>query len=894
MSLRDLDIDIDLDVNGGELNRVNQQIDNLIARIRTIGDIDIDADFNGNEALVEVEELQNHLNSLRDERVEIDVETNFNRTVVEMASLEERISALDREDIFIDVDLRGTTSEILKMRQQLRVLEMQASHIDIDIDTAGAHAQLALLQAHINGIRGPSMIDGPAKGIMGTIGGMASGMATLDLMGTAIKGAGVLAVLPAIASLAQVAVGALGTLGVAIGVVGGGLLGLASAVGVAGIGMVGFGAIAISTITALYDEDAKLTTAQQALKKETDSVVDSWNDLKTALQPFTFDVITSGVTAVNSLLKTAQPILQNVSLAVGGLFDGLNQSLKSDDLKGFFSYMERAVQPLSTNIGNGLGYALRGVLNTMTALEPLTSWVAQGFENMMSNFSDWTSGLIGSKGMESFMNYTKENLPKIGDAIGDMTLGIVDFFAAFSDSASGGLDWFADTMQDFAKWSSELGDNQAFQDMLDNIAQDGPHIASTIGNITTNVIDLVNAISDVGKDEDGEGGLWSWLDKLSDPSNFNPEGIKDMFSWETLFSPVTSYLNNSPIDFGKMFNIDSLVSTITSKLSSIKINIADWFNSTSIGQLFNGGGIDLGGAITNINWKDFINPIQWPSSISSFVWTNFIKPLIWPKVGGFNWSSFIKTFSWPKIGSFVWTNFISRFNWPRIGSFVWSSFISRFNWPKLGAITWSNFISKFNWPKLGSIKWSSFISKFNWPKIASFAWSTFIGKFKWPKLPSFSWSSFISKFSWPHIPSINWSSFIPKFSWPKVSMPKLSIPGFSSGLGRVPGDMNATIHKDEAVIQASEAQKLRDTGILSGDGRYPTINTNAVSTTSVSTSSVAPSSVSNSSGGNSYSMPISITVQGGNTNSETGNAVSSAIENVFANMRDVFPAMREG
>lgn len=848
MSLRDLDIDIDLDVNSGELERANRQVDELIASIRTIGDIDIDVDLGSNEALAELEELQAQLDQLNDERIEVDVVSDFNRTLQELSVLSERVNALDNDDIFIDVDLRGSTKEILMMRQQLRVLETQARHIDVDIDTAGAHAQLALLQAHINGIRGPS--EGPMS-IMGTLGGMMSGMASLDLVGTAIKGAGILAVLPAIASLAQVAVGAIGTLGVAIGVVGGGLLGLASAIGVAGIGVIGFGAIAISTITALYEEDAKLTASQQALKRETDSVVTSWNALKSALQPFTFDVITSGVKSVNSLLETAQPIMQNASLAVGGLFDGLNQSLKSDDMTGFFSYMERAVMPLSMNIGNGLGSALRGVLNTMTALEPLTSWVAQGFENMMGSFSDWTSGLVGSKGMESFMNYTKENLPKIGDAIGGMTDGIVDFFAAFGDSASGGLDWFADTMQDFAKWSAKLGENQAFQDMLSNIAADGPHIASTIGNITTNVIDLVNAISNVGKDENGEGGLWSWLDKLSDPKLFNPEGIAKWFSWDTLLNPLGKLLG--------AFNFDPLIESIKSKFSSIKINISEWFvgKSLDIMSWFKGKQINLSDLIS----KTKINVGEWLT-------------------GKLN------------LGA-------------SIGGFSWSKFIDKFKWPTIGDISLSKFIDKFKWPTIPKISLSKFIDKFKWPSLDKISLSKFVDKFKWPSLDKISLSKFVDDFKWPVIDKINLSSFIPEFHWPDMSGIKSSImskvssiklPGFSTGLGRVPNDMNATIHKNEAVIQADNAQKLRDSGILSGDGRHPTVNTNAVSTTSVSTSSVAPTNVSNASSGNTIQITNHFVVQGDGKETATSivGTIQSTIEANFANFRDVFPAMREG
>lgn len=851
MSLRDLDIEIDLDVKGSELAQVNQQIDNLIARVRTIGDIDIDADLDDSEAKSEIEALQNRLNRLNDEQIEVDIETDFNYTLQELSVLSERVNALDHDDIFIDVDLQGSTTEILMLRQQLRVLEMQASHINIDVDTAGAHAQLAMLQAHINGIRGPS-IDAASMNIarLATFPmslnpvGIATGAMTILGISIAIA-----SLLPTVVAIGNAALGVVGALGVAIGVLSGATLGLASAVGVAGIGLMGFGAIAIATITELYGEDTKLTAAQVELKKETDSVVDSWNNLKSAMQPFTFYTITAGAKAVNTILESTQPIMRNTSLAVGGLFDSLNQSLKGNDMKEFFNYAERAVGPLTMNLGKGVGSGLQGVLNIMTALEPLTSWVGQGFENMMDDFSKWTSGLKNSDDMKSFIDYTKENLPKIGGALGDMTLGVIDFVGAFSGISEGGFDWFEDKMKQFREWAGGLDENEGFQEFLSNIQEAAPIVGELITNISSSIGGLWTALSDDPENNKVLSGLNTTFERASDFIN-DPTIQKIMngtfsLDFEKISEGMGEWFDQQDFDISKLLGIDSMIESIKSKFSSIKINIADWFNGTSIGELFNEGGIDLGKAITKINWKDIINPFQWPKSILSFSWDNFVR----------------------------------KFNWPNLKEFSWGKYIKELVWPKVGMFDWSSYISKFSWPKLDKLIWSSYISKFNWPK-----------------LPTLNWSSYISKFSWPHIPNINWSSFIPKFSWPKVSIPKINMPsfGFSSGLGRVPQDMNVIIHKDEAVIQASEAQKLRDTGILSGDGRYPKINTNTVSTTSMSTSSVAPTNLVNNSGSNTFSIPITVTVQGGTTNHETGHAVASAIENVFANFRDVFPAMREG
>lgn len=116
------------------------------------------------------------------------------------------------------------------------------------------------------------------------------------------------------------------------------------------------------------------------------------------------------------------------------------------------------------------------------------------------------------------------------------------------------------------------------------------------------------------------------------------------------------------------------------------------------------------------------------------------------------------------------------------------------------------------------------------------------------------------------------------------------IPGFSSGIGRVPQDMVAEIHKDEAIIPADQAQSLRDMGIIDGDGRYPEINFDNLSNTGGTYQTMHSATSSTT----SVQAPVNIIVQGGNTNEETGQSVRDVIEEFFADLGAVMPQVREG
>ncbi|WP_341320823.1 phage tail tape measure protein [Solibacillus sp. FSL H8-0523] len=116
------------------------------------------------------------------------------------------------------------------------------------------------------------------------------------------------------------------------------------------------------------------------------------------------------------------------------------------------------------------------------------------------------------------------------------------------------------------------------------------------------------------------------------------------------------------------------------------------------------------------------------------------------------------------------------------------------------------------------------------------------------------------------------------------------VPGFSSGIGRVPNDMVAEIHKDEAIIPAEDAQMLRDTGVIDGDGRYPNINMDNLS----DAEGTYQTTKMTNNASTSVQAPVNIIVQGGNTNAETGQSIREALEDFFADLGTIMPQVREG
>ena len=373
---RDVDIEASVDVDISELLAASSAVDALIKDLDRF-----------------------------DDEIEINVNVDALRALKDLELIEEHIDRIDGRNVDVSVDI----DDILTAQYDIGALEMQVSDLDgekinvkVDVDTATAHAQLIALRGAMASMKATTPVNPITSGV-GNNGPpifsslLGTGINTLFKIGTIST---IVMLLPLLASGLQLLVGIIGALGVALGVIGGMLTAFASSLVVAVAGIGGFAALAIPTIMKLYDENAELTRSEKELKKEIDSLIGSWGKLQRSLEKPIFESITSGVNALKTGLKVVEPVMAGAVGATDKLFESLDRSLQGERMTTFFDYLERSVEPVTINIGNGLGYMVQGLTNLMVALEPLTNWTAQGFENMMQDFADWGARMQESESLE--------------------------------------------------------------------------------------------------------------------------------------------------------------------------------------------------------------------------------------------------------------------------------------------------------------------------------------------------------------------------------------------------------------------------------------------------------------------------------------------------------------
>lgn len=325
--------------------------------------------------------------------------------------------------------------------------------------------------------------------------------------------------------------GMVGSLGVMIGVTAGATMGLMSSFVGAGIAAGGFAAIAIPSIKKLHEavdeigsleekiEMAKfhgnakqaakytaelnklLSEMSPAQKQAADALgafKTQFNELRSAMEPGVLTAYAGVLTWVTALFEKTSPMIEGTVAAVNNLTEALNINIESADMQAFFEFLNTTAATSLETIGKALGNFIMGFLNMMVAFGPLAQDMQGGFLEMSEGFRKWTSALGENKKFQAFVEYTRENWPKVKEIIGDAIAGIIELFAGFAPYASDWMDTTRDMLNSFRDFAQGLGENQQFQDFLNFIKANAPAVTTFVGNIVKTLVELGIAMAPVG------------------------------------------------------------------------------------------------------------------------------------------------------------------------------------------------------------------------------------------------------------------------------------------------------------------------------------------------------------------------------------------------------------
>ncbi|NGK84141.1 terminase [Staphylococcus aureus] len=420
----------------------------------------------------------------REHKVNIDADASKVKQVISFVKAE--LSNIRRKKVEIDGDASGLKRNVATSKAMLAGWRKHT--VKLDFDTTGMSKMQVALTA------GKRALDQ----YQSTMDGIASNIRTFGtIFAQQVKGlmiASIQALIPVIAGLVPAIMAVLN----AVGVLGGGVIGLAGAFSVAGVGAVGFGAMAITALKMVKDGTLAVTKEVQNFRDASDQLKTIWQGIVKENQASIFNAMSAGIRGVTSAMSQLKPFLSEVSMLVEANAREFENWVKhSETAKKAFEALNSIGGAIFGDLLNAAGRFGDGLVNIFTQLMPLFKFVSQGLQNMSIAFQNWANSVAGQNAIKAFIDYTTTNLPKIGQIFGNVFAGIGNLMIAFAQNSSNIFDWLVKLTSQFRAWSEQVGQSQGFKDFISYVQENGPTIMQLIGNIIKALVAFGTAMAPI-------------------------------------------------------------------------------------------------------------------------------------------------------------------------------------------------------------------------------------------------------------------------------------------------------------------------------------------------------------------------------------------------------------
>lgn len=503
------EVDLEKAKFDAEINEINAKIDRLENEKATV-DVDIDK----HEFDMDIDAIEKDLELIDDMDVEPKVDANTKQAETKINQLEKALDFLDSKSVRTAIDLndRLFVTKFQKTKKELDRLDGRKVKTAIQVDSALANAEVTtfktVLRSIPNKVRTRLEVDSDkAEGFLRALSaGIDESTKSWDRLATKIRTIGtvlgnmvqgvlisnITLLVPIIASLVPVLMAVLN----AISVVAGGAAGLAGAFGVASAGVVAFGAMGISALTMLADGTLEATKETERYEASLDSLKSAWAGLIKQNQAQIFNTLANAIDTAKVALSGLTPFINGVSQGMEqASAKMLDWARNSQVAQRFFEMMGTTGVRIFNNMLNAAGSFGSGLISVLTQIAPLAEWVSQGFKKMGQAFNEWAQSVEGQNAIKSFIEYTKQNLPLIGQIFGSTFKGIFNLMKAFAPNTHLVLQGLADMAQRFEEWSATIAQSDGFKKFIEYVQENGPKLIQLLGNIANIIINVATAMA---------------------------------------------------------------------------------------------------------------------------------------------------------------------------------------------------------------------------------------------------------------------------------------------------------------------------------------------------------------------------------------------------------------
>ncbi|COE54703.1 peptidoglycan DD-metalloendopeptidase family protein [Staphylococcus warneri] len=278
----------------------------------------------------------------------------------------------------------------------------------------------------------------------------------------------------------------------------GGAIGLGGAFGI-GMGAINaFAGQATYALKKLEDGELRVTNEVRSYQSALNGLKSSWDGLIAQNQSAIFNTLTNGIKTANYALRTLNPFLTTTASQIENMSGRMHTWVtSSQNARTAFSILNNQGTKAFGNLLNGAYHFFDGTVAVFNKLSPLFVWASKGFENMGLSFRRWANSVEGSNAINSFVQYTKTNLPIVGRIFANVFSGLFNLFGAFAGHSHNVLLGIESVTEGFRQWSAQLKKSDGFQQFINYLETNGPKVWSIVKNISMALWGLIKGMAPV-------------------------------------------------------------------------------------------------------------------------------------------------------------------------------------------------------------------------------------------------------------------------------------------------------------------------------------------------------------------------------------------------------------